>query len=483
VDLNNYARYPTLAVGYLVAAMRAAGQEVEVLSPLQHGVPPFERERQDTAWNHVQRRVYFSTHPVMLATHDALRAGWSRWRSRPHPVVIEQTRTALDERRPDVLLLSAYLDHHPSVRVLARLAKERGVPVLMGGPFFNQPDVTRQWLDIDGLTAIVGAEVDFTLPDIVDTLVSGGDLTRFPGVFLPDGRESPPAPPVGSLDELPIPDFSDFPWEQYPNRVIPVMAGRGCSWGRCLFCADVVTANGRGFRTRPVEAVLDELAYQHRRHGTCDVIFLDMKLNSSLPLWQGIIDGFQKRLPGGRWIGTVHVQGRGDNGLTREELEAAHASGLTRTSFGLETASQKLNDTMAKGTTLERTSQFIRDAHAAGISVRTTAMLGYPGETPRDIDSTVGFLEQHARQLDRVKLSRFKAIPGTRFEERHRRHPERYATMTHFSWNHRNARAHYRYAPAAERAYRRSANRLLSTVYEINRKPLRDGAEVFDGLM
>jgi hypothetical protein len=46
-----------------------------------------------------------------------------------------------------------------------------------------------------------------------------------------------------------------------------------------------------------------------------------------------------------------------------------------------------------------------------------------------------------------------------------------------------NARAHYRYAPAAERAYRRSANRLLSMVYEINRKPLRDGAEVFDGLM
>ena len=40
---------------------------------------------------------------------------------------------------------------------------------------------------------------------------------------------------------------------------------------------------------------------------------------------------------------------------------------------------------MAKGTDLERTSQFIQDAHAVGLSIRTTAMLGYPGEAHADV--------------------------------------------------------------------------------------------------
>jgi hypothetical protein len=33
VDLNNFGRYPTLAIGYLVASLRAADYDVEVLSP------------------------------------------------------------------------------------------------------------------------------------------------------------------------------------------------------------------------------------------------------------------------------------------------------------------------------------------------------------------------------------------------------------------------------------------------------------------
>ena len=348
----------------------------------------------------------------------------ARWNARPHPRVVEETRRALDERGPDVLLLSAYLDHYPSVRQLASLAAKRRVPVLLGGPFFNVPGVAGAWLDIEGLTAIVGAEVDFTLPDIVAALIEGGDLLQFAGVYLPDGRSSGQAPPLRSLDALPVPDFTDFPWHHYPNRVIPAMTGRGCGWGQCTFCADVVTANGRTFRSRPLGALLAELEEQSRRHDAKDVIFLDIKLNSDVAMWRGIIEDYQRRLPGGRWVGTVHVEARGDNGLSLDDLRAARAAGMMRTSFGLETGSQRVNNTMAKGTSLDRTSVFMRDAHTAGISVRTTAMVGYPGETAADVAATAAFLRQHARYLDHVTLSRFKAIPGTRFEQLRERSPD-----------------------------------------------------------
>jgi radical SAM superfamily enzyme YgiQ (UPF0313 family) len=321
-----------------------------------------------------------------------------------------------------------------------------------------------------------------TLPRIVTAVVEGGDLTRYPGVFLPDERRGPSAPPLHRLDELPVPDFDDFPWDRYPDRVIPVMTGRGCSWARCQFCSDVVSANGRGFRSRPVDAVLDELAEQSGRYRSRDFVFLDIKLNSDLAMWRGVIDGFQARVPGGRWIGSVHVQ-RGENGLTRDELAAAHDAGLTRMTFGLESGSQSLNDSMAKGTNLDRISQFIRDAHGAGISVRTTMMLGYPGETAEDVRKTVGFLERHQSLLDRIRLSRFKAIPATPFHARYARSSERFPELRRFAWNFRFARAHYEYGPAREAGYRRATTRLLGLVHEINRRPLRPGAEIFDGLM
>jgi hypothetical protein len=142
----------------------------------------------------------------------------------------------------------------------------------------NLPEVAGEWLDIPGLTAIAGAEVDLTLPEIVATIVHGGDLAQHRGMFLPDGRRGPVAPPLQRLERLPVPDFDDFPWDRYPGRVIPIMTGRGCSWGRCQFCSDVVTANGRGFRSRP----LDELSEQSRRYNSRDVIFLGIKLNSNL---------------------------------------------------------------------------------------------------------------------------------------------------------------------------------------------------------
>src|SRR5689334_19312789 len=185
VDLNNYARYPTLAIGYLVAALRGGGIEVDVLTPLSHGVPAVEREHRETAWDQVQRRVFFSTHPATVAAHERVRAVRARRISKPHPKVLEEAAHVLEARRPDVLLLSAYLEQRPSVEALASLAAAHGVPVILGGPVFNIPQVAEAWLGIPGLTAIVGAEVDLTLADLVRTAVEGGDLAEHPGVLLP----------------------------------------------------------------------------------------------------------------------------------------------------------------------------------------------------------------------------------------------------------------------------------------------------------
>ncbi|HIO92543.1 MAG TPA: B12-binding domain-containing radical SAM protein [Leucothrix mucor] len=482
IDLNNFAAYPTLAVGYLIRSLRLANHKVELLSPLALGVPAFARDHEENWKDQILRRLYFSSHPLLNRFHDSLRNMHSRWLSRPHPLMIKEVHQAI-AKRPAAILISAYLTQYEMCVEIGKVAKAAGIPVLLGGPFFNISNVTNEWLEIEGITAIVGGEVDFTVADIVDTLLNKGDLSQHKGVFLPSGENGGIVPPLKTLSQLPVPDFTDFPWDKYPHHIIPTMTGRGCSWGACTFCGDVISANGRTFRSRGIESVLNELKQQSTTHHSKDFIFLDIKLNSDLEVWNGLIDHFQEYVPDGRWIGTVHVNHKGENGLSRERLIEAKKAGLTRISFGLESASQSLLDEMKKGTKIEDCSEFILAAHEAGISVRTSMMQGFPGETVDDLRETNAFLKKHFHALDRVRLSLFKPLPDTPFDRMYQKNPDKYVSLKQFKWDYKLARGLYRYHPSREKAYRKEKRELLKIIYAINKKPLTDDAQQFNGMM
>ncbi|MBU6166117.1 MAG: radical SAM protein [Alphaproteobacteria bacterium] len=487
VDLNNFASFPTLAIGLLVAALRNAGHDARLLVPLAYDVPASVREKPDRLWHHWQRRLHLSTWPAARWLRDLGRWAWYWQDRRPHGRVLRAVKAALAER-PDVLMLSAYLQHHATVVELGKIARDAGVPLLLGGPAFNLPETAEAWRkSVPGLTAIYGGEADMLIPDLLETIVAGGDLLRFDGVVLPDGRRSRPAPPLRPLDQTPVPDFADFPWDRYPVRIVPVMTGRGCQWARCTFCSDVVSANGRSYRSRSLESVLHELREQARRCGTGNFLFLDLKLNSNVHLWRGLHEQIQDAVPGAQWIGTVHVDLRRDNGLSRQDLKAAARSGMRRVSFGLESGSQRLLDLMDKGCSVEANGAFIRHAHEAGISVRATMFKGYPGEIADDLEQTADFLEAHMPYLDRVRFNDFSiledtpiwnslfgsgegkggGLPGIRVTGRDSVH----------------ARARYVNEDGGSPAYRRAKSRVLAAVHTINRRRLRPEAQMFDGLM
>jgi len=482
VDMNNFATFPTLAIGILVASLRNAGLDVRVLCPLAYNVPAAERERRENFVDQVKRRVHQSTwRPFQVGRNTARRARqW--WVNRPHRRVIAETARAMDAK-PDIVLLSAYLQHYHSVCAIGRLAKDRGIPLVVGGPVFNMDDVAEAWRSVPGLTAIVGAEVDASLPALVQEVLDGGDLLKFEGVVLPDGRKSVPSRPMRPLSQIPLPDFTDFPWDRYRMRVVPVMAGRGCQWAKCTFCSDVVSASGRTFRSRTLESVLYELREQSLRHQSTNFLFLDLKLNSNPAIFRGISENIQRLVPGAQWIGTVHVDERDDNGLTRRDLRAAAVSGMRRISFGLESGSQRMLDLMQKGSNVERNAAFIRDAHEAGLSVRCTMFKGYPGETAQDLEKTASFLEEHQAYIDRVRFNDLSVIEDTPLYEQLRYRPETLTGLRLTRLDQRHAKALFVNADTEGRAYRRAKARLSAAVYAINRRKVRVAATAFDGMM
>jgi radical SAM superfamily enzyme YgiQ (UPF0313 family) len=198
-------------------------------------------------------------------------------------------------------------------------------------------------------------------------------------------------------------------------------------------------------------------------------------------MFRGIIQNIQTAVPGAEWIGTVHVDTRRDNGLSAEDLGAAVASGMRRVSFGLESGSQRLLDAMDKGSNVETNAAFIRDAHAAGLSVRCTMFQGYPGETALDLKDTADFLETHAAKIDRVRYNDFSIHADTPIHATLAEEPAAFPNFQITRWDHLNARAAYN--SRANALYRRQSRRILRAVHAINRKPVRCEAAAFDGLM
>jgi anaerobic magnesium-protoporphyrin IX monomethyl ester cyclase len=486
VDLNNFASFPTLAVGILVASLRNAGFDARVLVPLAHDVPATERERREGWRQDVMRRIHLSSHPALRFGRDRLREAYYSWQNRPHPRVLREVERAIDqspEGRPEAILLSAYLQHFTTVVEIGKLAARKGIPVLLGGPAFNTPEVVEAWRTIPGIVGVVGGEVDLVIPDIVATAITGGNLLAFDGVALPDGRRSPPAPPLRKLDRSPVPDFTDFPWDRYRVRIIPIMTGRGCQWDRCVFCSDVVSVSGRTYRTRSIESVVHEMREQSRRHATNNFLFLDLKLNSNPSLFRGIAEHAQEAAPGAQWIGTVHVDRRRDNGLSRPDLKAAVASGMRRVSFGLESGSQRLLDLLDKGSTVDGNSDFIRTAHSVGLSVRCSMFLGFPGETTADVEETARFLEEHAPYLDRVRCNAFSILEDTPVWNAVHAGDERYPAIRLLGKDAKAGKAQFVNTEIGSKDYRRARSRVLRAVFAINRRELRQEAQVFDGLM
>jgi hypothetical protein len=490
VDLNNFARYPSLPIGYLASVLRRASNDVSVFAPLMVGVRGITREAPPHRFSLLAARINH-----LAATS---RRPWIRqWRDRlshrrlsgitaHHRGVIHGFKEHLALAKPQVVMISTYLLYREVCAQICALCCEAGVPVLIGGPYFAQPDVISEWIDMAGLSALIAGEVELDLPSILRTLLEHGDLSKHAGVLVADAAGKPQgrvAPPLKELDAVPFPDYSDFPWEVYPNRIVPVVTGRGCGWGVCNFCSDVTSSAGRTFRSRSHDNVLREISAHHHRHGASLFAFTDLKLNSSVEMWRSIIGGMQGAAPGAQWIGAVHVGVEADNGLSDADLRDAAKSGCVRLTTGLESGSQRMSDLMKKGTHLDGISAFLRSASSAGISCRCTMILGYPGETAEDVDASADYLASHTREIERVSLNRLQVVSGTTLHQSLKRGPQKFKGFSIVQEKGAMAQVEHRNDIIGTRSHRKAVMRLLKEVHRINARELSPAAREFEGVM
>lgn len=490
VDLNNFARYPTLSIGYLAAVLRKVSVQVSVFAPLMLGIHGTTREARPHRFSLAAAKLNHLAATSRLAWVRSLRDRIGRRRlsgiTAHHQEVVDGFAAHLMAEMPQLVMISTYLMYREVCENICLLCHTKGIPVLLGGPYFVQPEVIDQWIRMPGLSALAAGEIELDVPSIVRTLIDGGDMSKHAGIFVTGAKGitlGKIAPPLIELDAVPFPDYDDFPWKAPSNRIVSLVTGRGCGWGVCNFCSDVTSSAGRSYRSRSPENVLGELCAHHQKHGASRFVFVDLKLNSNLKMWRSIISGIQAAAPESEWIGAVHVGNELDNGLSDGDLRNAAESGCRRLTTGLESGSQRVAEMMKKGTRLEAISAFLHGSASVGISSRCTMILGYPGETAEDVNASADFLARHTRVIERVSLNRLQVITGTSLHRALKRSPAKFKGFAIVNEDNAMAQVEHRNDTTATTSHRKGVMRLLTEVHRINSRELSESARAFEGVM
>lgn len=292
----------------------------------------------------------------------------------------------------DLVGITAFTSQAPRAYAIARGLRAREIPVVMGGIHATMcADEALGQVD-----AVVLREGETVWPRVCADALAGALQRRYDGG-------------LADLDRTVRPDRSHFPPGRY--TYVSAQTTRGCPMA-CSFCS-VTAFNGKAFRMRGVEGVVDEL----RSLGPGDVILVDDDLNGfNRAARRRCEELFHAMIAADlcqQWVTQVTINFGDDDALPR----LAHAAGCRGVFIGLEstdTASLAAirKDGRSKRRGVELYLENVARIRAAGIGVVGSFILGIDTQDiDRIADEILAFAE-HAH-LDGLNPTILTPLPGT----------------------------------------------------------------------
>lgn len=327
------------------------------------------------------------------------------------------TQQELEEKfrslNPDIIgVTSATLTYLPALDIVK--AAKTALPnatTLIGGPHVTVMDeqTFQESADVD---IVVRSEGEQTMLELA-RLVSEGNLKNLSEVagitFRKNGQvyRNPDRPFMQDIDALPHPAHKHFDVTRYKilgKTYLPIITSRGCPY-HCTFCAGYKMC-GRGFRGRSPTKVVDELEWLRDEFGAGAFAFYDDTFTFDVDRAVAVCDEIQRRKLGLPWDCRTRV-----DRVSKQLLTKLRSTGCQLIHFGVESGSQEMLNLMRKGTTVEQNATAIKLAKEAGISVAISLVIGYPTETPAQLQQTIDFI--HKTKPDYVYMCEAVPYPGT----------------------------------------------------------------------
>ncbi len=212
-----------------------------------------------------------------------------------------------------------------------------------------------------------------------------------------------------NIDALPMPKRDGIDLTRYletwrarhGGSAISVSTMRGCPYS-CRWCSRAVY--GGSYRRRSPRLVVDELVAIRERYNPDTIWFVDDVFTIS-HRW---LEEFAAEVAARGAALPYECITRADR-LDERAVDLLKESGCFRVWIGAESGSQNVLDAMDRRVTVEQVRSMIRLSREKGIETGTFIMLGYPGETERDILETI----EHLKRSDPDQYTVTLAYPIT----------------------------------------------------------------------
>ncbi len=251
-----------------------------------------------------------------------------------------------------------------------------------------------------GFDAALTGEAERSLPRFVRSLEGRGDMGQVPGVVFrqPDGTVSygPPAQFLDDLDAL-APPYLAQPlfnprWYDRTGRTSTpggILTSRGCP-ARCTFCANHVT--GRRFRHRSAEGVVAEINEWHKLSGLTYFPCWDDALTANPTRLTSLCNAVEAGVDFPFSFGAITRA----NMVTPALLRTMRKAGLRHVNFGVESGDDSVLRAIRKGIRTGDVVRALEWANEEGLDTACNFMLGFPQETPVELERTLRFMERIA---------------------------------------------------------------------------------------
>ncbi len=325
-----------------------------------------------------------------------------------HEIWIELKRK-IKQYHPKVIGITCLTPFKDLADKIAHLAKDvdKNIKVIVGGhhPTFCPEEM----IENHNIDFVVKGEGEVPLLEIVKRLLSAeGNFNSASGIMYRENntiKKTPAAGYIADLNSLPVPDRGlviDCDYERYKNHY--VSTARGCPY-TCSFCSDR-TMWRKKVRRRSVSKVIEELKYLKENFNVQFVDFTDGTFTYDMNYLKDFCNTLINEQININWRCTARY-----NNIKEEILPLLKESNCAGLYFGLESGSKRILEAIDKGTTIEQIIKISQMVSDSGLNSVTAVMIGLPGETREDIESTLKLMQEI--QTDIFDVNCYIPLPGT----------------------------------------------------------------------
>lgn len=227
--------------------------------------------------------------------------------------------------------------------------------------------------------------------------------------------------PIIDLNVLPYPDFTDYDFDQYLERGIPICDSRGCV-RTCEFC-DIIE-HWKKYQYRTADNIFEEMQHQIAMHNITRFFFYNSLTNGNMKEFQKLLDLIcdynDKNLAAQiSWDGYFIVRNKKQH---PEQFWQKIKKSNGYLQLGIESVVEKVRVALGKNFTNEDIDYHLDMAKKYSVPLLLLLIVGYPTEVQQDFEFTKQWFisrQQYAgNAIDAVVFSLSAILPNTKLERK-----------------------------------------------------------------